>query len=190
MVNSLMAQLFSATSLRALVWVSILLVSSVGAARADTQVSDSINIAVLDWRTALLGTDQAKREFSAIRASLSQDEQEIRSLAEQAKQLQEKLKAQSETLSADEKRQLSKDIQEKAEEYQFLGQRLQKEQRQRQEVYIRGVRPQLDDAVRQVIEAKKIDLLLDRQAVTFVHKKLDITQDVISQLNKMQSAEQ
>lgn len=169
----------------------MLLVISSGVARAE-QASDFVptKIAVLDWRAALLGTDQAREEFKSIREALSQDEQEIRSLAEEAKQLQEKLKAQSETLSADEKRQLSKDIQEKAEEYQFLGQRLQKEQRQRQEAYIRGVRPQLDDAVRQVIEAKKIDLLLDRQAVTFVHKRLDITQDVIIQLNKMQSAAQ
>lgn len=175
------------------IWTTFVLftVISTGAVRAD-QNADFVptKIAVLDWRAALLGTDQARVEFKAIRDALSQDEQEIRRLADDAKQLQEKLKAQTDSLSVDEKRQLSKDIQEKAEEYQFLGQRLQKEQRQRQEAYIRGVRPQLDDAVRQVIEAKKIDLLLDRQAVTFVHKRLDITQDVIAQLNKMQSADQ
>ncbi len=176
------------------IWTTFILFAfiSVGVAKAEQNNNDFVpnKIAVLDWRAALLGTDQARVEFKAIREALSQDEQEIRSLADEAKQLQEKLKAQADTLSADEKRQLSKDIQEKAEEYQFLGQRLKKEQRQRQEAYIRGVRPQLDDAVRQVIEAKKIDLLLDRQAVTFVSKRLDITQDVIAQLNKMQSAAQ
>lgn len=155
-----------------------------GLVKADTTTP---KIAVLDWRAALLGTEQAKVEFRSIRDSLSQDEQEIRTLAEEAKRLQDQLKLKAETLSADEKRQLSKEIQEKAEEYQFLGQRLQKEQRQRQEAYIRQVRPQLDDAVRQVIDVKKIDLLLDRQAVTFVSQSLDITQDVIAQLNKMQA---
>ncbi len=175
------------------VFLTLLLMSSVSV-RAETDntaaTQEATKIAVLDWRAALLGTDQARSEFKAIREALSQDEQEIRTLAEEAKQMQAKLKADADTLSADAKRQLSKDIQEKAEEYQFLGQRLQKEQRQRQEAYIRSVRPQLDDAVRQVIEARKIDLLLDRQAVTFVHSRLDITQAVITQLNKMQSADQ
>jgi len=171
-------------------FLALVMVAS-GTAYADTG-NDFVptKIAVLDWRAALLGTDQARDAFRAIREALSQDQQEIQTLADEAKQLQAQLKKDAETLSADEKRQLSKDIQEKAEEYQFLGQRLQKEQRQRQETYIRSVRPQLDDAVRQVIEAHKIDLLLDRQAVTFVHSRLDITPDVITQLNTMQAAHQ
>lgn len=173
---------------RTLALVVLMVLTSTSAVRADTVENFQVTrVAVLDWRAALLGTDQARETFKSIRESLSQDEQEIRSLADEAKMLQDRLKAGTDTLSADEKRQLSKEIQEKAEEYQFLGQRLQKEQRQRQETYIRGVRPQLDDAVRQVIEEKKIDLLLDRQAVTFVHAKLDITQAVIAQLNKMQA---
>ena len=162
-----------------------------GAARASDTVPEGSgaapNIAVLDWRGALLGTEMARLEFRAIRESLSEDEREIRQLAEEAQQLQQQLKDQAERLNADEKRQLSKKIQEKAEEYQFLGQRLQKEQRQRQEVYIRSVRPLLDEAIRLVIAARNIDLLMDRQAVTFVHPRLDITQDVIAQLNKLQA---
>jgi len=143
-------------------------------------------VAVLDWRAALLGTEQAKVEFDKIRKSLSADEKEIRDLAEQARKLQDKLKKQASNLSDDEKRQLSKDIQEKAEEYQFLGQRLKKEQRQQQEAYVRNARLLLDDAVRVVIEKKDIDLLLDRQAVTFVKPELDMTKDVITELNKLQ----
>lgn len=158
-------------------------------AKAEDVTPPSPTIAVLDWRAALLGTDEARGEFQAIRASLRQDEQEIQILADQVQQLQGRLKQEADTLSADEKRQLSKEVQEKAEEYQFLGQRLQKEQRQRQEAYIRRVRPLLDDAVRQVIEARNIDLLLDRQAVTFVSQSLDITRDVIDQLNRIQTAE-
>ncbi len=143
-------------------------------------------IAVLDWRAALLGTEQAKGEFEKIRKSLSADEKEIRELAEQARKLQERLKKEADKLSDDEKRQLSKEIQEKAEEYQFLGQRLKKEQRQQQEAYIRNARLMLDDAVRAVIEKAKIDLLLDRQAVTFVKPELDVTQAVIKELNVLQ----
>lgn len=143
-------------------------------------------VAVLDWRAALLGTEQAKIEFDKIRKSLSADEKEIRDLAEQARKLQDKLKKQASKLSDDEKRQLSKEIQEKAEEYQFLGQRLKKEQRQQQEAYVRNARLLLDDAVRVVIEKKDIDLLLDRQAVTFVKPELDMTKDVITELNKLQ----
>lgn len=166
----------------------LMIISSGVRAEASTTPVAPAKIAVLDWRAALLGTEQARAEFRAIREALSQDEQEIRGLADEAKQLQERLKAEADGLSADEKRQLSKEVQEKAEEYQFLGQRLQKEQRQRQEAYVRGVRPQLDDAVRQVIETQKIDLLLDRQAVTFVSQAMDITQEVIAQLNKMQQS--
>lgn len=151
------------------------------------QVFADTKIAVLDWRTALLGTEQASAEFKMINEALSADEKEVKDLAEQAKKLQDKLKKQASKLSDDEKRQLSKQIQEKAEEFQFLGQRLKKEQRERQETYVRGVRPLLDDAVKTVITDQKIDILLDRQAVTYVKPELDITALVIAELNKLQA---
>ncbi|MDX1399523.1 MAG: hypothetical protein R3204_13440, partial [Oceanospirillum sp.] len=103
------------------VFLTLLLMNSVSV-QAETDntaaTQEATKIAVLDWRAALLGTDQARSEFKAIREALSQDEKEIRTLAEEAKQMQAKLKADADTLSADAKRQLSKDIQEKAEEYQ------------------------------------------------------------------------
>ncbi|MBB1485036.1 OmpH family outer membrane protein [Oceanospirillum sediminis] len=143
-------------------------------------------IAVLDWRAALLGTNEAKAEFEKIRQSLSADEKEVVQLADQAKELQDKLKAEASKLSDDEKRQLGKALQEKAEEYQFLGQRLKKEQRQQQEAYVRDARVKLDEAVRNVIEQMDIDILLDRQAVTFVKAEYDLTKAVIVELNKIQ----
>lgn len=143
-------------------------------------------IAVLDWRAALLGTNEAKAEFEKIRKSLSADEKEVVQLADQAKKLQDKLKAEAGKLSDDEKRQLGKALQEKAEEYQFLGQRLKKEQRQQQEAYVRDARVKLDEAVRNVIEQMDIDILLDRQAVTFVKAEYDLTKAVIVELNKIQ----
>lgn len=152
------------------------------------QVLAETKIAVLDWRAALLSTEQATAEFKKIRDALSADEKEVKALAEQAKKLQEKLKKEAAKLSDDEKRQLSKQIQEKAEEFQFLGQRLQKEQRQRQESYVRGARPQLDEAVQNVIAAQQIDLLLDRQAVTYVKPTLDITAQVVQVLNQLQAS--
>ena len=178
--------------MRMLQWIGALIVLLVITlpVRAETPAAQSPKIAVLDWRAALLGTEQARNEFRAIREALSQDEQEIKTLADDAQALQARLQQEADQLSDDEKRQLSKEVQEKAEEYQFLGQRLQKEQRQRQESYIRRVRPQLDDAVRRVIQAQKIDLLLDRQAVTFVAPQLDITALVIAQLNEMQAQAQ
>lgn len=143
-------------------------------------------IAVLDWRAALLGTNEAKAEFEKIRKSLNADEKEVVQLADQAKKLQDKLKAEAGKLSDDEKRQLGKALQEKAEEYQFLGQRLKKEQRQQQEAYVRDARVKLDEAVRNVIEQMDIDILLDRQAVTFVKAEYDLTKAVIVELNKIQ----
>lgn len=143
-------------------------------------------IAVLDWRAALLGTAEAKAQFEKIRQSLGADEKEVLQLAEQAKKLQEKLKTQSDKLSDDEKRQLGKELQEKVEEYQFLGQRLKKEQRQQQEAYIREARLKLDGAVKSVIDQMDIDILLDRQAVTFVKAEYDLTKAVIVELNKVQ----
>lgn len=179
------------TYLQGILTASLLIFSLFsGPASAEVPVDKTgapVSIAVLDWRAALLGTEQAKMEFRSIRESLRQDEEEIRVLAESAKQLQAKLKADGTALNADEKRQLSKEIQEKAEEYQFLGQRLQKETRQRQEAYVRTARPLLDEAVRQVIKELKLDLLVDRQAVTYMAPRLDITADVIRQLNAMQA---
>lgn len=141
-------------------------------------------IAVFDWQAALMGAEQVKQEFKAIDDSLADDEARVRQLAEEGRSKQERLKQDGAIMSEDDKRNLQQEIRDQSQEYQFLVNKLQKSRQERRQRIVEQYRPQLEAAVQSVLKSEDIDLLLDRQAVTFAKPDLDITQQVADQLNK------
>ncbi|SEI50075.1 outer membrane protein [Allopseudospirillum japonicum] len=142
-------------------------------------------MAVLDWQAALLASDKVKSAFERIEQELAGDKTKVRQLAEEAKALQERMQKDGAIMGDAEKRKLNQQIQEKAQEYQFLVSRLQQAQRERRQEVMRQAKPHLDEAIQRLIKERKLDLLLDRQAATFVVPQYDITQEVVDQLNKL-----
>ncbi|ODC04243.1 hypothetical protein BFW38_12590 [Terasakiispira papahanaumokuakeensis] len=150
---------------------------------APLAVADT-KIAVFDWQAALMGAEQVKKEFKDIDDSLADDEARVRQLAEEGRSKQERLKQDGAIMSEDDKRNLQQEIRDQSQEYQFLVNKLQKSRQERRQRIVEQYRPQLEAAVQAVLKSEDIDLLLDRQAVTFAKPDLDITQQVADQLNK------
>ena len=144
----------------------------------------SPRIAVLDWQAALMESAKVQEEFKKADQQLGAEQNRARQLAEEARSLQERLQRDSSIMSEDERRKVSQQVEQKAQEYQFIASRLQKQlQEMRQEIVERH-RPSLEAAVNEVIEEYKVDLLLDKQAVAFAKPQFDLTQAVADKLNK------
>lgn len=144
----------------------------------------SARIAVLDWQAALLGSTQVQKEFTAAEQQLGGEQARVRQLAEEARSLQERLQRDGSIMSEDERRRVSQQVEQKAQEYQFLASRLQNQlQEVRQEIVERH-RPKLEQAVNDLINEYKIDLLLDRQAAAYVRPEFDLTEAVGAKLNQ------
>ncbi|GLR63673.1 OmpH family outer membrane protein [Marinospirillum insulare] len=161
--------------------LTLLLSLSYGVTADDLK---SPRIAVLDWQGALMESNKVKEEFKNADQQMSAEQSRARQLAEEARSLQERLQRDSSIMSEDERRKISQQVEQKAQEYQFVASRLQKQlQEVRQEIVERH-RPSLEAAVNEVIEEYKVDLLLDRQAVAFAKPQFDLTQAVADKLNK------
>lgn len=144
----------------------------------------SPRIAVLDWQGALMESQQVQAEFKKAEQQLSGEQSRARQLAEEAKSLQERLQRDGSIMGEDEKRKISQQVEQKAQEYQFIASRLQKQQQEMQEEIVQRHRPTLEAAVNEIIEEYKVDLLLDRKAVAFAKPKFDLTQAVADKLNQ------
>lgn len=151
---------------------------------ATASLASAANIAVIDLQAALMQSKQVQEEFKQAEQKLSGEQSRVRQLAEEVRSLQEKMQRDESIMSADQKRQTSKEIEEKAQEYQFLGSRLQKQLQEIEQEIINRNRPKLEKAVNDVIKEKKLDLLLDKQAAPFAKPEFDITSAVINKLNK------
>ena len=168
------------TSLKT-IFLALLLSLSFGLAAEELK---SPRIAVLDWQGALMESTKVQEEFKKVDQQLGAEQSRARQLAEEARSLQERLQRDSSIMSEDERRKVNQQVEQKAQEYQFVASRLQKQlQEMRQEIVERH-RPSLEAAVNEVIEEYKVDLLLDRQAVAFARPQFDLTRAVADKLNK------
>ena len=144
----------------------------------------SVRVAVLDWQGALMESTKVQAEFKAAEQQLSGEQNRARQLAEEAKSLQERLQRDGSIMSEDERRKMGQQVEQKAQEYQFVVSRLQKQQQTIRQEIVERHRPTLEKAVNAVIEDYKIDILLDRQAVAFARPQFDLTPAVADKLNK------
>ena len=142
-------------------------------------------VAVLDMRTAMLGTQVYQEAAKSL-----QEESDFAGNLEQAQLLQsemqsmsEKLQKDGETLSQEEISQMQRDMQAKNKDLEFLAGKLQAKQEETADKVFRQLNPSLQKILSELIAAKEIKLLLGRDQVLFADTALDLTDDVTSMLD-------
>ena len=111
------------TSLKT-IFLALLLSLSFGLAAEELK---SPRIAVLDWQGALMESTKVQEEFKKVDQQLGAEQSRARQLAEEARSLQERLQRDSSIMSEDERRKVNQQVEQKAQEYQFVASRLQKQ---------------------------------------------------------------
>jgi|GEM_PF-275957 len=141
-------------------------------------------VAVLSVQQALLASDAAKAFREKLKKELASDQKQVVNLEKQAKALQEKLRKNKDLVSKEEAKKMHLQFQKAFAQYQKQGQALQQKRAQREQQFLKEMRPKLDLVIRSLIETRDYDVVLNRQATVWVNKKIDITKDVIDELNK------
>ena len=142
-------------------------------------------VAVIDVRNAMMQTQVAKDAFKAL-----QEETEFAANVERAELLQsefqsiaEKLQKDGETLSQEEIADMQKDLQAKREEIEFVVKKVQGEQSEAADKIYRELYPSLQKILNELIAAKQVKLLLNKENVLYNDAALDLTDDVTSMLD-------
>jgi Outer membrane protein len=140
-------------------------------------------VAVLDMAAALFNSDKAKQVDEQLKQETAEDEQKIRSLAEQGRGLQEKLQKDAAVLSDADRRKTEEQLQEINVQYQFLIQKVQNLLNERRQQFQQTYAPNLVQAIQEVVEEGNYDLVLRADAVLHFSNAYDITARVTEKLN-------
>lgn len=145
-------------------------------------------IAVVDMERALFQSEGAKASFKQVEDQFGDDLVKIKELEKVLTEHQQKLQKDAAIMSDEEQRKMRNTIKEKQSEFQFFAGKLQQAEQQWRQQFFRANLPRLQEILKTLIEKEKVDVVLNGQAVIHVIPELDLTKNLLSELNKASSA--
>ncbi|MCE8022617.1 MULTISPECIES: OmpH family outer membrane protein [Halomonadaceae] len=146
----------------------------------------STEVAVLDWRGALLSSNAAQRSMEQLESRLAGQQQEAQSLGQELSQLQRRLQQEGDSLPDDQRRSLIQEFQQKGSRFEQLRQQIMEEQMRAEQNFLQEAEPKLERAVEQVISRHNVQVLVEPQGVLHSERDLpNLTGEVIEILNSL-----
>ena len=142
-----------------------------------------MRIAVVDINVAALKSDEARLRGEKLKASFSQDEADLIALRNSIQKLEEKRQKDSAVMGAEELRKLEQQINDKKLEMNFKGQKLQQRSKDANQELQQVMGPKVEKAMKAIVEEKKYDLILRREAVVWAVDSVDLTDDLTKRIN-------
>ncbi len=143
-------------------------------------------IAVLDLQAAMLNTDLAQKRLEELEKN--EDYAALRtkyqSLAAEIQALQQDAQKNSMTWSEEQRTAKQAEMQKLGQEYQGARQTLEGGRQRIMQAMMQQMGPQTRAVLDQLIEAQKIDLVIDSQSVYHAADSYNITEKVTELLNK------
>ncbi|XKH60639.1 OmpH family outer membrane protein [Halomonas sediminis] len=129
-------------------------------------------VAVLDWRAALMNTQSAQQSVSQLESEIGAQQREAQSLGNELQQLQQRLQNEGEIMPQTERQALIEELQQKGGRFEQLRQEVMQAQQRSEQQFLESAETRLEQAVEQVIERHSIDVLVEPQGV--LHSAIDL----------------
>ncbi|QNI01896.1 OmpH family outer membrane protein [Halomonas sp. SH5A2] len=139
-------------------------------------------VAVLDWRAALMNSDSAQSSISRLESEIGDQQREAESLGSELQGLQERLQNEGETMSEAQRESLIAELQEKGRRFEQLRQQIGQAQQRSEQQFLEGAEPKLEQAVEQVIDRHGIEVLVEPQGVLHSSRDLPNVTDEVTQI--------
>nr|WP_290695871.1 OmpH family outer membrane protein [Halomonas sp. UBA3074] len=129
-------------------------------------------VAVLDWRAALMNTQSAQASMSTLEGQIGNQQREAQNLGNELQQLQQRLQNEGETMAQSQRESLISELQQKGSRFEQLRQEVMQAQQRSEQQFLESAEPKLEQAVAQVLERHDIDVLVEPQGV--LHSGVDL----------------
>lgn len=143
-----------------------------------------LRIGVVDLRQALFSSDDAKAFSETLQKDFAADEAKVRQIQEEARKLRDRLDKDGALMNESERNQLASEFQGKVQEFNTLKQRLDTSVAKRKQAFLDQARPEVDAAVKELLEEHELDLILPSEAVIYVRPELNLTDELLEKLNQ------
>ncbi|RUR34602.1 OmpH family outer membrane protein [Vreelandella nanhaiensis] len=157
-----------------------------GAMVLPVHAAQAAEVAVLDWRAALMNTQSAQTSLSQLEGQIGGQQREAQSLGNELQQLQERLQRDGETMAQSERDSLIAELQQKGSRFEQLRREVIQAQQRSEQQFLESAEAKLEQAVEQVLERHNIDVLVEPQGV--LHSSVDlpnVTEEVTQIFNSM-----
>lgn len=151
---------------------------------ASMTVSAEEKYAVIDVRAALFASKAAQSFSEQLKKDFSGDEEEIKKVGSEAQKLQDRMKKDGAMMSEAERGKISEEFEGKAKEFNFLKNKFEAAVNKRKQAFLMDSKPKVDQAILKVAKSNKLTMLFPKEATLWVEPKLDLTSQVIEELNK------
>jgi len=165
------------TRLFTLIGAALLLACSLPAS-AETRIG------VVDLRQALFSSDDAQSFSQQLEQDFGDDEAKVREVQQEAQKLQERLQKDGAMMNEAERKELSGQFQRKVQEFNQLKQRLDATVNQRKQQFVENARPEVDAAIKELLEENNLDLILPSEAVVYAKPDMNLTEALLNKLNE------
>lgn len=145
---------------------------------ADTRIG------VVDLRQALFASNSAKSFSEKLQQDFSADEVKVREAQEQARAIQDRVQKDGAMMNDSERDKLAEEFQQAVQQFNALKQRLDATVSERKQAFLEAARPQVDAAVKELLDENDLDLILPSEAVVYVKPGLNLTEQLLEKLNR------
>lgn len=156
----------------------------VAAMAASLPTFADTNIGVVDLRQALFSSDAAKEFSETLQKDFASDESKVRDAQDAARKLKDRLEKDGAMMNESERSKLTGEFREKVKEFNFLKQRLDSAVAQRKQAFLEQARPDVDAAVKELLDENGLDLILPSEAVVYVKPEMNLTSQLLDKLNQ------
>ena len=150
----------------------------------SAQAAAETRIGVVDLRQALFSSNDAQAFSEKLQQDFAGDEAQVREAQEAARKLKDRLEKDGAMMNESERNQLAGEFQDKVKEFNFLKQRLDTAVAKRKQAFLDDARPEVDAAVKELLEEHDLDLILPSEAVVYVKPELNLTAELLDKLNR------
>jgi len=148
------------------------------------QLAAETRIGVVDLRQALFSSNDAQSFSDKLQQDFAGEEAKVREAQEQARRLKDRIEKDGAMMNESERNKLTGEFQEKVQEFNFLKQRLDQTVAQRKQQFLENARPEVDAAVKELLEEHNLDLILPSEAVVYVKPEMNLTSELLEKLNR------
>lgn len=162
----------------------ISIVIAVMAFFVSAHASAAGNIGVVDLRQALFSSQDAQSFSENLQKDFAGEEARVREAQEAARELKDRLEKDGAMMNESERNRIAAEFQEKVKEFNFLKQKLDSTVANRKQAFLEEARPEVDAAVKELLEEHNLDIILPSEAVVYVKPSMNLTAKLLEKLNR------
>ncbi len=147
-------------------------------------LANAANIAVLDVEGAIRASKQAQDLRAQLSEQFAGEQERLKGLAEEGNALKQKLEKEGDFLSEDERKTMVQQVQQKFQAFQQLKASMQQKTQQQERAFLEQLRPKVEEILKVIVEKNGIDLIFNKRALVYTQPQMDLTAQVIEELNK------